>query len=956
MMKRTLAIIILLMSFLCQALAQQSGASSTPPSIKLTLKDAGSGEPVSFATVSLTRKGQTSVYKYSLSGENGSVSFEKVPKGSYTIKAELMGYTSWSKEISVPSDRTLDLGSVEMSTDAQQLESAKVTATSNAMEFNRDTVTYNASSFVMSDNAVLADLLKKLPGVEVSDDGSITVNGESVKKVTIDGKTFFLDDPTVASKNILAKYIKKIKVVEKKTDMAEFTGVDDGERETVIDLTVHDSMLNGIFGNVNAGLGHDIPSNSSAYSDYRYLGSAFAGKFTKKAQVSLILNANNTNTRVSANQAGNMLRSMRGNMGSTGDGITKTYMAGVNGALTLDERNSELGANYIFNQSDNTTSEEVSRESYLSDRTLLYESSSQSGTIARGHGIGARLNWKISDATQILFEPSLNFGSGSFTESSSYKTDTDYDTYRTSTNEGNTFKSGDNHSVSTSGNFIFKQRLGIPGRVVTVNANYSFSNNTIDGINKSDLRTWETSDPTVYRDSILNQTYDQGSRSANLYGKVSYTEPLGAGFYLEGNYSYRWSNSTSEKNTYSDGIFDPMYSNSLENTQITQRAGLNAQYQSSKFRAQIGVSVDPTTTKNKTVRSSKVGEFERSAVNWAPLVSLSYDPKRGTSFRFNYSGQSAQPSSSQLMPVLDLTNQTNLAFGNPYLSPYFTHSARINIRYTNQQTHSSYNMQVRGTLTQSPIVSAIWYGDDGVQYSMPFNGKDSKSVNANGTFNIPIGSTGLSVRNNLSGSWSERTSYVGTGIKTSDYYSDGEFDYAKFHEDYADIDSADGFEANVTSTLTFNESLRLSLKIQNVELSLQGSTRMNRSWYTISTKNTQTWSNGVNSRIDWNWQAAGISLNSEINYRWYNGYTTALEPECIWNAEISKSILKNLTLSVSGKDLLAQEKTLNVSDSSNQHRETITNTLGRYVIVSVAYNFGQNNRRRGNNWNGGNRW
>ena len=226
-------------------------------SVKLKLIDDKTGEPVAFATASLTPKGATAASKYVLTDDKGQASITKVAKGVYSLKAEIMGYKTYTQELNV--EKNINLGEVRMLEDAVALDAAKVSAVGNPITIKKDTIEYNASSFKTSDNDMLEQLLKKLPGVEVEADGSITANGETIKKITIDGKTFFLDDPQLASKNIPAKIIDKVKVVEKKSDQAMFTGIDDGEEETIIDLKLRPGMAEGWFGNVMAGGGHDVP-------------------------------------------------------------------------------------------------------------------------------------------------------------------------------------------------------------------------------------------------------------------------------------------------------------------------------------------------------------------------------------------------------------------------------------------------------------------------------------------------------------------------------------------------------------------------------------------------------------------------------------------------------------------------------------------------------------------------
>ena len=266
-------------------LAISFAATAQTRTITVVLQDSSTGEAVGYATVSLAKQGSTSAFKYALSDDKGKATIEKVPAGSYVFKAELLGYKTFSKEITLK--ESLNLGVIKMDPDKQVLDAASVSATGNPIVIKKDTIEYNATSFKTTDNDMLEDLLKKLPGVEVGSDGSVTANGQTISKITIDGKTFFLDDPQLASKNIPAKIVDKVKVVQKKSDQAQFTGIDDGQEETVIDLSIQKGMMNGVFGNVMAGAGHDwLENTTNGNGAWRYQGAAFAGRFTEKSQLS----------------------------------------------------------------------------------------------------------------------------------------------------------------------------------------------------------------------------------------------------------------------------------------------------------------------------------------------------------------------------------------------------------------------------------------------------------------------------------------------------------------------------------------------------------------------------------------------------------------------------------------------------------------------------------------------
>ena len=959
-------IIVLLACILSASLmtAQNRGT------LTVTLKDSQTDEPVGFATVSITRQGEQKPYKYALTDSEGKASIERVSNGNYVFKAEIMGYKTYTKALELNGD--FALGTIKMDQDKQVLDAASVSATGNPIIIKKDTIEYNASSFKTTDNDMLEDLLKKLPGVEVSEDGTVTANGQTISKITIDGKTFFLDDPQLASKNLPAKIIEKVKVVQKKSEQAEFTGIDDGEEETIIDLNIQKGMMNGMFGNISLGGGHDILDNTTSSfgsnnGDYRYQGGAFIGKFTDKQQISLILNGNNTNNRGFNDLAGGMMSGMRGGGGGmgrgqggwgNGNGITRSWMGGLNGAWDLFDGDMSLGGNYVYDNTHRSVQERSYKRTAETDGSYIIsrngiDSPGYNLTNSYGNRFGMRLEHKFSENTSILFQPQVNFGGGNYHEYSDFETLEERSGIQDLQNKGFSNNTGENKNWSTNGFFLFRQRLGIPGRTLSFMGNYNFSNNNLDGFTQSLTESYFSGETTQ---DIVNQRIDRNTKSSSLSGRLVYTEPLGKGFYASANYSYRWSKNQSVKDAYNSGAVnmfsadninynrngetrDETYSSDILNRYDTQSAGVDLQYQKDKLHAQVGFSLTPTKTHNVT--NGK--EYNSNVLNYAPSAMFWYDFSDNSNARLFYRGRSSQPSTTQLMPVPDNSNPTSISLGNPDLRPYFDHGMRGEFRLTNKKSFMSLNARLEGSLVQDPIVSAMWYSK-GVQYTFPVNGPTSGNGSLRMFFNMPIAKSNFSIYLMNRTSYSFSTSYVGnTGLDMSKYLDEeGTFTkYDDFLKDYPDIKSSADFAENVARTLGLMQRVRFSYRTDNVEIMAGGRTRMSRSTYTLDTaKDLKTWNNQIDGSINLT-LPAGFTVKSSAEYNWYRGYTTPQESEVIVNAEINKLLFKNrFTLAVRGYDLLNQAKNLSVSDNNGVYSEVWNNTLGRYVIVALTYRFG----------------
>ena len=931
--------------------------------VTVKLVDAKTSEPVAYATASLTVKGESVAARYILTDAEGKASLTKVKKGTYILKAELMGYKPYEQEITL--EKNVDLGEVKMEEDTQVIDAASVTAVGNPIVVKKDTIEYSASSFKTSDNDMLEELLKKLPGVEVAADGSITANGETITKIMIDGKPFFLDDPQLASKNIPAKLIEKVKVVEKKSDQALFTGIDDGEEETIIDLSVKKGMMDGWFGNLMGGGGHDIPGEGSDMNDPRFQAAAMMGKFGDKSQVSVILNGNNTNNRGFNDVAAGMMSEMRGSgMGrGGGNGISTSWMGGLNGTWDLFDGDMELSGNYLYNQSERLVEEESSRVTYMDDGShLLNRNAGTNVSTSRGNRLGMRMEHEFSKNTSLTFEPQFNIGGGGYAEHSEFNTDRAFGNDTTHTNRGFTDNMGDNRNWTASGFLLLRQKLGKPRRTISVNFRYNFRNNEMLGYNQS-LTYADTDNDGAWDQNpeVVNQKIERISKNASLNGRVVYTEPLAEHLNLEVNYQYGWNRNISQKIAYNSGNIkealgqdvnsliyqeqgsekDLTYSNDILNRTITQRGGMSLSYQKPGIRAQVGMAVTPTDTYNKTNGET----YESMVFNWAPQATFNYEFNDYSHMRVRYNGRSNQPSTSQLMPVPDNSDPLNISLGNPYLQPYFNHNVNANFGYTNKETFTSINGNIGGGMVDNAITNAKWYDNAGAQYSIPVNGPGTYSANGRIMINTPIAKSDFSIFSMTNANYNQSTSFIGKGtLDSGKYYNaeTAEFNYSQFHEDFADLTKAEEyFTVNKTQTMSFMQRLRLTYRNDFVELVAGGRTRMSKSWYTIANANVNTtWSNQAEFSMNWT-VPGGMNLISNVNYNWYNGYTTPQEPEFVWNAEITQLLFKNkFTLALRAYDILGQSKNLSVSDNQNIHQEVRNNTLGRYVIISLTYRFG----------------
>ena len=983
---------VLKIAFLLAFTLFASAQSFAQNNVTAKLVEASTGEPVGYATASVTPEGSETVYKYSTSSPQGAVTIESVRDGKYTFRVELMGYKTIYKEIEVKG-APLNLGEIKLEEDAEVLDAASVSDMANPIIVKKDTVEYNASSFLTTDNDMLQNLLAKLPGIEVGSDGSITANGENVTRIYIDGKTFFMDDPQLASQNIPAKMVEKVKVIKKKSEQAEFSGIDDGQEETVIDLSVQQSMMNGIFANVMLGGGHDMKGEKisadvaaqdilgalSANDAFRFQSNAMIGNFKSNSQISVILNASNAGMGGMGGMGGGFggpgggFGGVGGGGGFGGGGLTTSWMGGLNGAFDLLDNKMELSSNYNYNGSKSLTGSMSTAYVTQTDGSQVTNWTNSTGTNNNGgHSIGVRLTHKFSDSCNIIFEPQIRFNN---TSSASTSLNSSEHSVRGLTNDGWSSSTSLGNSFSTSGRFVYRQRILIPGRTLTATLNWNYSNNNSESFTQSLTNTYlGSTDPFK---NYVNQRNENLSNNASASARIEYVEPMGNNFYLSGNYSYNWSMSNTSKDTYNSGaydqnafnynnliynrtgeVYDDVYSNKIYNRNIQQQIGTNVMYQSEGMNAQVGVSLMPRNILNETNGKS----YTDNAMNWAPNASIRADLGENANLRINYTGRSNQPSTSQLMPVMDNTNPTRMSLGNPYLTSYFNHNFRTEIGYTDRTTFFTTRLSANGGVNQSPIVNATWMDEANIQYSFPINAAPSWNGSLSWMINTPIAKSDFRINNNLSMNYSESHSYIGVAsINMDGYFNvDKEFDYELFHNDFFGDNPtknfSDYFKDNKNQNLSFNENLRLTYRSDYFEATVGGRTRVSipKSTYESLNSSPTTWNNAVSLNITWNEPNTGLGLTADGTYNWYIGYTTNQPANFIINTEITKLIFNNnATLAIRGYDLLNQTKSFNESISGNRRTESRTLTLGRYVIVSLTFRFGTFGNQRGRGGRGG---
>jgi hypothetical protein len=894
-MKKILVITSLFLFFTISSFAQRS--------IQAMVFDAKNGLPIEMGSVRLLRTADSVYVQGGQTDTKGNFMLSKVKPGSYTILVSMMGYVEYRQKITM-AQRDIILKNIQLKEDSRLLKEVEVRGTAAQMVVKGDTTEFNATAFKTQQNAVVEDLLKRLPGVEVSAEGKITVHGQAITKIRVNGKKFFNDDVEMATKNIPAELIDKVQVLDQKSDMALLTGFEDNDTERIINLTFKPNRKKGTFGNISGGAGVDL--NGA----FRYDGNGIINLMDGDSQSTITAGGNNTNTT----------RSSRGRGGSgVNSGLTTTQNIGYNLNSILNPK-LKIGGDASLNHSFNETVTQSNRQSFLVDSTYTNNSSTISHSDQYSAYMRLEAEWKPDTLNTVLFQPNINY-SRSFSDSERDYTNL---TDTTLTSKGNTLNNGNGSSINGGLGIIYSHKFtSKKGRTFTANLQTGLSQNNNESYNYS-------KNNTRYDSTIVDQHTLSHSNSYNVSLRMSFVEPLwNLKNFLETTVSFKNNVSTSEKDQYNKDAFgnynalDSVYSNNFENRFYSETLELNYRYVDKTYNIMLGMKGEPSQTYSyRSYQNGYTLPISNEVVNFAPTARIQYNFGRKKFMRIDYRGQTEQPSISQLQPVKNNSNPMNVTIGNPDLKPDFNHSLRMMYTSFNDSTFSSFNASVWSQLTKDALVTNSIYDATGKQYSQTVNSaKMPFNVNGNVMFNIPLIQKRLHFNTNTSFGVNQYYGYSSRGLNAKSFT----------------LDSIP--LGNMSETFRYNagESISLTYTADLVEIGLRGSFRYSNTQNNLNPtiQVTRDWSGGGNLifHLPYN-----INIGSDLNYTTQLGYSSTPQNQLIWNGSIDKTIFKNLgVLALKVNDILHQQLNIRQTIGDNYIQYNTYNVLPTYFILSFTY-------------------
>lgn len=899
--------------------------------------------PVMQATVQLLSLPDSTMAVGNVTDNDGGFSVAVRP-GKYVLKVSFVGYVPYVKELQLASSKpTVDVGKISLSSDAVMLKEAVVVAEAPQVTVSGDTLGYNASAYRTSEGAALEELVKKIPGAEVDDDGNVTLNGKSISKLLVDGKEFFGGDVKTGLQNLPANMIEKINAYDRKSDNARITGIDDGEEEAVLDLTVKKGMNQGWVGNLDAGMGTE-----DRYSANMNIN-RFSSSRDRSDQFSLIGRANNVADQRFGGGGGPRWR--------RNNGLTATKEVGMNYAMEREKVDLGISARYNYRDNDAQSIGQV--ENFLPSGTSSF-ANSNSLSRNKNQNLSAfmRLEWRPDSVTTFFMRGSFSWGetdNSSKSLSATFNSDPyavvadpnaylDFgsaaneklDAIRVNASDNNSLS--DSRSLSANGNMQLTRRLNDRGRNVTLRLIGSYGDNESNKYSNNLIRYYSGDGIPTFSEDTIRRYITTPTDNYSLGTEVSYSEPIADKVYLQFSYRFSYNYSESDNSTYdlmnaadrknfllgnlpndfSEGWLDPAQSKYAEYKTYDHDARVMFRANRETWNLSAGLAFRPQTTKLSYKKDIHNIDTTRNVFNFSPEVDFRYQPEKQTQLRFSYRGRTSSPSMENLLPIEDNSNPLNVTMGNPGLKPSFSHNMELRFNTFNMEAQRGIFSFVNGSFTQNAISNKRAYdASNGRWTTMPENINGNWNVFGVFGMNTALKNKKFTIDTFTRGSYSNNVSYITEGT---------------------DITAV--AQKNTTTNLTLDERLGGRYRNDWLEVGINGSINYTFEKDKMNPENNQepyTFSYGGNLQLNAPW---GTSLSTNMTNQARRGYSDASmnKNELIWNAQIAQSFLKGaLTLSFEWNDILKEQSNISRSLTSNGRSVYTYNGVNSYGMVRLIY-------------------
>ncbi len=913
--------------------------------VKGTLIDSASKKPIENAVVALVVKSNPTDTSYSFTDDKGQFRFDVVPTSPFSVIIRHMGY--WPKAKYVPvskAEKTIDVGSFVLAQDAKLLSEVVVEAP--AIVVKEDTIEYNASSFKVKEGAVVEDLIKKMPGIQVDKDGNVTAQGKAVTRVKVNGKDFFGGDVKTATKELPANIVDKIQIIDDYGDQATVSGIKDGDPDKVMNIQIKKDKNKGFFGRVTGGYG----------TDDRYQGSFNGNYFNNNTQISVLGNSNNTNTSLfnfggggnrgatSMMRSGMSAMSDMGGMGAAnsmmqgGGGSSSAFTGGSNAGISTtnsfgfnyrDQWSKRISVYGSYSYNHKNTSQV--QNSYETNNTTLINNSQDLNSLTKGnsHRFTFNFEYQIDSFNYLKVSPSVNY-SGSDANSN-----TIFDYKRpdgTKTLDGSTKNLNGSEAPNLAATILYNHKFRKRGR--------NFSSSITLGTSQNNSEQDVTNLSTRYQPfQFINNTFQFTDQENNNYSygvRFTYSEPINKYRSLDFSYSHNLNYGRNNRQTYNVDsatkvrTINNFLSNDYENNFYNNRIGVSLRTTKKKYNYTVGISVQPVNLQGKSLtRDSAYKTIKRA--NVFPIARLVYNFSRTKTLNASYNGNASQPSFSQLQPVQDFTNPQSTTVGNPNLKPSINHNLNLSynnfnfitgkVIFTNLTLSTIRNQIVNKTARRDSLGSVIsipenvngYYNALGFYaFSKPYkNRKYVLTLNGSLNFNHNISLTD-SVR------------IIGNSLEQN-------LNRRKINGNNWIITQGFNFEYNYKEILELGTGISYSLN-DNKFKSADGKALTG---FQNTSSNAWTLSSNMNLNI-----TKTLVLKYDFDYTINAGLASDVNKNlAIMNASLEKQLFKkkNGIIRLAAFDLFNQNSNISRNVSGPSIIDTRTNRLTRYFMATFTY-------------------
>jgi len=912
--------------------------------IKTTVVDSLTREPIPFASVYIIPAKDSTITNFTLTDTLGVAKLDEVPYGNYVFHVEMMGYRPFVKERYFRLEE-VDMGTIPLQADEYFLQAATVSDIGNPIVVKKDTVEFNASSFRVGANAMLKDLLQRMPGMEITADGKVKFNGEEVDKLTIGGRTFFFNDQSIALNNLPASIVEKIRVIDRESEEAQDTGIKDRDREKVLDVTLKKEYEKGWFGNVGIRGGTTLAQKEGAIlrdnRGFLFTGNVLASAYSEKDQLTVIANAQN----VDGDNDGLVFVTVddSGDFTFLNDGLSTAGQLGANlNTSRIKDVESTVSSNYTISTTDSGS--QSARTTHQDDGDLNSEETRSGKMFAQK--FGANLEMKKENGNfRFRIRPSFNFQESNGENHTTAQTLRNGFAVNRSESQAHTWSVDRNASINTD--FVFRELGGKAKRNLRLRLYGSYDWD--DGKN-DELTRLQLADGTEDNKAM---TYVLNDRTASFSAALRYIEPLGEKWILTASASASYSRRKRVRDAFDvQGSYNDYYSSATRSKYVDQEYSLSTQYTFGEASwVSFGADVDGVLNETFSKTYGNESMAGQNKWNWFLMpefeIEHSWDINR---MSFYISGYSSQPSHSRMLPVLNISDPARLSLGNVYLRPFSYSYFSLNWSRNNRQKFSTLMLDVVGTFRTQAITEAQWYDANGILYRIPVNAR-KPTINA---YSLLSYTTPLNEKKTWTLSLAAYFDYTATASylarRPVAQLDRDAFNYSDFMADFWGDASGSrfysgqsGFDEFVTHTFnpSGNISVRLNQERYSFELRATTSGAIARYSPALDFKR---------NTLDTRFTARGsyitkheFEFESDLTYVFYTGYADGFgQPEWQWNASITKSI-GAFNLSISVHDILNQTCNLSHTVSTNYVEDTYKLAMGRFILLGVKWNFGKMN-------------